>query len=392
MRQRVRYELMTIASAATCLAMLGGVATASTTAGPAGASGAWKIQSTYAPPQREVVLLNQVSCPAANACLALGVAGKRFLSETWNGTTWTPLLNTFALQSATLSGLSCSGKDACTAVGFGSNGTAGVNMAERWNGSGWQEQTVPAPAGVQTFGLSSVSCPGEASCVAVGNDEPAAQPDTTDTTSDVWNGTSWAVQTMPSTGQQKSELSGVSCPTATDCVAVGHQGNNTGTQSYALIEGWNGTSWTTESPPALPASDQAGLYSVSCAAADSCTALGEYLKNGQGDLVDLVEHWNGTSWAIVHGLSAYIMLDGLSCPSTTSCTAVGAGGEGPEAAQWNGKSWTYQLLPVPADAIGHSINLNVVSCPTTSRCEAVGYFLIKPKTAAHRYKTIIEGN
>jgi hypothetical protein len=36
-----------------------------------------------------------------------------------------------------------------------------------------------------------------------------------------WNGSSWALQSTPSTPGGASELFGVSCPSATACTAVG---------------------------------------------------------------------------------------------------------------------------------------------------------------------------
>jgi hypothetical protein len=401
MRRRFRSILLVIAPAAACLALLGGgVASASAVAGPATASGGWTIQSTYAPPpqvaNKKYITLNDVSCSAANACLTIGMAGTKLLSETWNGTTWTPLLSAFPSGGGQLSDVACSAAAACTAVGFGFvNGTTEVNLAEQWNGTSWQQQTVPAPSGVEAPALSGVSCPGAESCVAVGDDEPTGQTDVDDPMAVAWDGTSWSVQATPSTGYSDSGLADVSCPTATDCIAVGESSNSILTEGIVLAEQWNGTSWTIQKTPTLPASDQAALYSVSCPAVNACMATGSYKKDGV--LTTLIERWNGTRWAIEPALPTGLGIGRISCPSTISCTALGTdenskGGEVTVAAHWNGKTWTVQHLPIPAGAEGHVISLHDISCPSTTACEVVGLFHAKPKTGRFRDKTIIEGN
>jgi hypothetical protein len=69
--------------------------------------------------------------------------------------------------------------------------------------------------------------------------------------------------------------------------------------------------------------------------------------------VTLAERWNGVSWSIQDtpalGFSA---LSGVSCRSTTACTAVGSFINGNTlvtlAARWDGASWSVQSTPNPA--------------------------------------------
>ena len=63
-------------------------------------------------------------------------------------------------------------------------------------------------------------------------------------------------------------------------------------------------------------------------------------------------------------------LNGVSCPSTTLCLAVGAGADGGSVIeQWNGTSWTTDPSPDPT---GQDASLSAVSCATTTYCVAVG--------------------
>jgi hypothetical protein len=356
--------------------------------GVASASGGWVIQSTYAPSPAKVnpkdVSLQQVSCSAANACVTIGVAGShQFLSESWNGSTWSPLLTPLPPQGGGLSGVSCWAASACLAVGFTSNSSLRpVPLVERWNGTSWQQQAVSAPPGA---GFGAVSCPAAQSCVAVGAQDTGPN-NTTATLAEAWNGTSWTVQPTPPAGKHAALFS-VSCPTSSDCVAVGGNFISLNSGSTVVIERWNGTSWAVQKSPQLPSKDEPRFFSVSCATASSCTAMGNYFASNQTKL--LVEHWNGTSWVRQHVPgAASIGLFRVSCPSATSCTAVGDN----IAAHWNGTAWTLQRPAIPAHAIGHGVLLNDVSCPTASVCEAAGFYHAKRKTGRFRDRTVIEGN
>ena len=61
----------------------------------------------------------------------------------------------------------------------------------------------------------------------------------------------------------------------------------------------------------------------------------------------LAEHWNGRNWSAqtTKHLGA---LDGVSCPATGNCTAVGSNSAGKAlAAHWNGKTWSDQSVASP---------------------------------------------
>ena len=60
----------------------------------------------------------------------------------------------------------------------------------------------------------------------------------------------------------------------------------------------------------------------------------------------------------------------VSCPSSTSCFAVGSGANGAFIQQWNGTRWSTSTTAIPAGAAG-SI-LSGVSCTDATNCFAVG--------------------
>jgi hypothetical protein len=102
--------------------------------------------------------------------------------------------------------------------------------------------------------------------------------------------------------------------------------------------------------------------------------------NGAGDnLFSLVERWNGSSWSIQPGATAFLngfpaFLNGVACSGQKTCSVVGSFGPpyGAFAERWNGARWSTQPLARPVGAFPAS--LNSVSC-LAARCMTVGYSL-----------------
>ena len=67
---------------------------------------------------------------------------------------------------------------------------------------------------------------------------------------------------------------------------------------------------------------------------------------------------------------------GASCPSRTSCVAVGtyelSGREVPMADRWQNGQWSFEALPFPTQT-GEQVALTGVSCASAGACLAVGY-------------------
>lgn len=158
--------------------------------------------------------LDSVTCTSAHWCLATGTDANGSDNQIWNGKSWSyvtfppvGLLSCVAARvctgiesdyspniseqpfyfsrhyadgswskrkelpggdSITPSGIACSMPRACTLVGA----IDGNPLAERWDGVGWTIQRVPIPAvpsqAFQTSWLEGVSCPSVTDCIAVG--------------------------------------------------------------------------------------------------------------------------------------------------------------------------------------------------------------------------------
>ena len=182
-----------------------------------------------------------------------------------------------------------------------------------------------------------------------------------------------------------SELSGVSCPTTSFCTVVGYY-DDTSSTADGLILTWAGDAWTAAEAP-LPASAAAGaamqLSGVSCSSASACAAVGDY-GTSTSITRGVLLMYSGGSWTAGEAPlppgagDVYTELHGVSCPSATSCTAVGyinsSVGNG-LLLSWANDAWTAAVAPLPADksSLGW-VTLYGVSCSSPSKCVAVGTY------------------
>jgi hypothetical protein len=352
----------------------------------------WAIQPAPDPSAVQSSELEAVSCATPSSCAAIGNyyvrdAGNRTLAEQWSGTAWAiePSPNPSDAVDAWLSSVSCRAAGACTAVGdYFSTSAVYLTLAERWNGTAWAIESTPNPAGAGSGSLEGVSCPSAISCTAVGAYLDSSGVNLT--LAERWNGASWSIEPTPNpSGAQGSDLSAVSCTSATACTAVGSFESSAGAQ-LLFAERWNGTSWTIQAVPIPTGTTTAYLQSVSCPAATVCTAVGDY--SGKAGEQVLAERWDGTSWLVqptpVIGKQTGSALLGVSCASVGSCTAAGnyrtGSVEAPLAEYWNGTAWAVQLPPDPVGS--NASQLTGVSCPSPASTMAVGVYVYGPDVAA----------
>jgi len=261
--------------------------------------------------------------------------------------------------------VSCPAANSCMAVGtYTKPSGAGVTLAEQWNGHSWRILRTPNPAGTAVSGLNGVSCTSASACIAVGASNPFWA--SAKTLAERWDGTRWTLQRTPALRQ--STLVGVSCTSASACTAVGSS------RTGALAERWNGIRWTVQATP-NPRQGSGFLSGVSCTSASACVAVGA-ANAFTPTATTLAERWNGTRWAIQatpNPPQGGGTLNGVSCTSAAACTAVGGANAGTFAERWNGAGWSLQSTPTPAGSSGAF--LNSAACPSPSACSAVGAYL-----------------
>jgi hypothetical protein len=336
--------------------------------------------SAAAPAQTD---LGGVWCASASNCVAVGGSGEtstdsshaRPLAERWNGKAWLTVAVRLPAGASVgdLFRLTCLSATWCVATGFYAKGGLYHLLAEFWNGKAWTPTEPPAPGGVGAVDnhLTGVSCLSVRNCVAVGSYDTGSG---TVGVIEKWNGAKWTRLTS-ALGAGLSDLTEVSCPSAKFCVAVGTTGG-------VLVESWHGTAWRRVSAPSpVPPGGIAVLIGVSCASPSSCVAVGE--AEGPGSGFAITETWNGKAWTRARvpwpKTVTQTQLYDVSCASRTYCVAVGNTGQNPAsplnagraaAVVWNGRAWAVQ--PVPAPPRGKADIFFGVSCRSAANCAAVG--------------------
>jgi hypothetical protein len=330
-----------------------------------------------------------VSCPSATTCIAVGIDNSQQVATsigTLSGGTWTWSAETQAGNGyGRLNAVSCPSATSCVAVGFNSNRN-NITIAGTLSGGAWTWSAESLVPGQSSQGeLTGVSCPTTTTCVAVGYESSnnTYQSITTVGTlsGGVWTWTTQSVVTPDATGY--GELTAVSCPSATSCVAVGYDGSlqNGSNQSITTVGALSGGAWTwtTESPVSADASGAGYLYGVSCSTATTCVAVG---FDAGAQSITTSGTLSGGSWTwtadtvIVPDPSGFGDLYGVSCPSATTCVAVGQDPYDPIATvgTLSGGTWTWSAessaVGDPTTGTGYDRG---VSCASATTCVAVGY-------------------
>jgi hypothetical protein len=342
----------------------------------------WSPKGFAQPSSGSQASLAGVTCVSATDCEAVGsylTSDVEPLAEKWDGTSWAvqPVPNPPGLTTE-LNAVTCLSGTFCVAVG--ANGLTTDVIADVWNGSNWSAAVLPKPSDSPYVSLLAVSCRSTTDCMAAGyyNDQVGNVHPMTE----LWNGNSWAIQSTPdptingsNAFPDSANLQGITC-LPSGCIAVGHYDDNPAGIEKTLIETWDGARWSVPSSPNVQGAVQNDLYSVSCSDATACTAVGAATtgSNPPQKVTTLAERWDGTSWIIQKTPDPPTTIsdfDGVSCNTSTSCVAVGGGGDDAGgdgyAAQWDGAAWNGEVPPGTFEQ-----GLYGVSCVSPVSCVAVG--------------------
>jgi hypothetical protein len=268
---------------------------------------------------------------------------------------------------------------------------------------GWVPTQAPlptapdAPAVNPSLNATGESCATAVFCAAVGWYEDAGGSGHERGLLEVMKGGTWTATEAPlpsdaSPTTPQAEMSSVSCPTNGWCVAVGEYKDSSG-DTHSVIETYAGGAWTDMEAPrpadALTGSGQgAWLKSVSCPAGGACVATGFY-KNAAASSFGLIDTLSGGHWSAQQAPQPAdaagdqeVIAGPVSCPSTTFCgaggffTTNGHANDRAEVLQMSNGTWTAQDAPVPSNA-GTGANqfatLSAISCSGTT-CEAGGEY------------------
>lgn len=134
--------------------------------------------------------------------------------------------------------------------------------------------------------------------------------------------------------------------------------------------------WTIQSVPEHSGGTESALRGISCPSSTSCTAVGHYFNGSKWGALSV--EWNGSVWvagsAIANPGEKNGNLEGVSCISVSHCVAVGsygtsAGKPHDLAEVKEGTLWGVQTTANPGE--GGNV-LQGVSCSSVNACTATG--------------------
>ncbi|HLH46649.1 MAG TPA: hypothetical protein VKV25_05770, partial [Acidimicrobiales bacterium] len=248
----------------------------------------WSQAATANPSANDA--LYAVSCVSTSFCVAVGYNPPQTLAEVYNGSSWSQSATVNPAANDELLGVSCTSSSFCMAVGYGGAFGVAVTVAETYNGTSWTSLSPASPDGISGDALYATSCPSSGTCLAVGSRYNAPQS----SLAELWAAGAWSVASPPPPAVYPDQLMAVSCVSFEFCMAVGYY--SASGHSQALAETFSRGAWSLGPWPANPAGPGADnrLLGVSCSSASFCVAVG-YYTDSNGYSQTLAETYNGTS-------------------------------------------------------------------------------------------------
>lgn len=192
-----------------------------------------------------------------------------------------------------------------------------------------------------------------------------------------WNGTSWSVVPSPYVSGQET-LYGVTAIASNNVWAVGYSNVNT------LILHWDGISWSVVPSP-NPGLYANSLFEVRAVNANDVWAVGNKTDCQTCPVHTLTEHWDGTSWSVVPSPNVGVLTNSLTGIAAISSNNVWAGGQYSHCdapclkstltMRWNGTAWT--VVPSPSVGAGSNYINRMSAVPSVSavpKVWAVGFY------------------
>jgi hypothetical protein len=217
-----------------------------------GSGTTWKAIKAPVPPATTAgSLLSDVTCPTATACVAVGA---------------------YNVNSPTPHGLVVTG-----------------------SGTAWQATSAPLPPGAKNgLILNWVACPSTSKCVATGTDGEGTQSGLLTGYGSTWTAVDTPLPAGADASIPANYLYQVACPTASVCITFGQYADKAGNGHIMKVTG-SGSSWKATQAPlpanaiAVPWDTQGAIGppvadSVSCPSVSDCYAVGAY-----ADTADLAQ-------------------------------------------------------------------------------------------------------
>lgn len=371
-----------------------------------------------------VPYLTTVACTSVANCVAADAydddnSDEQGLIATESGGGWVPsevplggVGPVAANPSAELYDVTCPAALACVGVGVynAANGYT-QGMIATQSAGGWSTIEVPQAPGwtdQSSPSLSDLECADAGDCAAVGsyvdaggNQQGLLESDNGGT----WSATELDLSGLSAAADPEAVVSAAACPAAGSCTAVGTYDDASGsTKAFAAsqIDGqWQPATGLILPDDASTVKDVAGdtiqydlyLDGMSCASTGDCTAVGSYDATNANDIEPLALTESSGTWAkgVLTSFAGDIpapaanpaaALDSVTCRSAGDCVAAGtyatsAGGNAALVARQSAGVWSTAGtdLSTPYDATASS-DWASVACATGGYCAAAGYVAV----------------
>lgn len=327
----------------------------------------WVLVAKISPPWKQVSgsiqLSDSLTCPSATTCYAQGLGALKVTRD--GGQTWQPAPTK---GGTPVSNVACAGAADCA---FLEAGLHGKPMFLETSDAGRTWASHPAPAELSVYQLPpgalsgipgiDLSCSSASTCTAVA---PVSQPGgSAFVTED--GGRTWSATPLSIAPRW------VQCLPDGRCASTGPEG--------AIYSTDNGLHW---SPATAPQEFLAGLTlpgALSCGGRETCMALSSP-RSGRSRVAIYASRNGGESWSAVEakGLPAGKQFTGLACPTASECWAGGTnlgsvpgligdfGGAVMLSSADRGRTWQGTELPKGITGIF------ALSCPSATTCFALG--------------------
>jgi hypothetical protein len=228
-------------------------------------------------------------------------AHQRQVIEQWNGTKWSlfPGPKFGKKDQAGVFAMTASSANDVWAVGSLMNRGTGLAspLFEHWNGTAWTATTVES----NNEFLFGASADATNDAWAVGFNDS----DNIETAAMHWDGANWKSVSTPNVGEGTNKLNAVLALAPNDVWAVGFSTPVAPPKQAAtltLIEHFDGTSWAVVPSPNIgpsSANQSNRLLGLTANSANDIWAFGSYFAaDGSGHQMTLLLHWDGTSWTV----------------------------------------------------------------------------------------------
>ena len=303
--------------------------------------------------------VNAVSCASAARCWAgaSDAKGAAIVATADGGAAWRVQYTTTRFDD--IVAIDCTSVARCVAIGYESNGSGAAFLETTDGGKAWSVHAAPKSLAL----AQALSCANGSDCWAVGlagNRSQAAVARTTD------GGRDWASQSIPKLQTAMSSPFGIACTSSSRCLV-------TGEGTLTTLNG--GKTWARHATPG-----GAPLGPVTCPSANDCYAAFNVTSAVPSNTESFIftSANGGVSWRqVLAGPRHVAALDGVSCPSTTTCVAAGIG----YTPRKNGAYTLYGLSELTSTSgrhwaqttVGKAQGLFAVSCVARTRdCIAGG--------------------